>query len=155
MQFLPSRSAPPPPLKHTLSTLRYGLDGILQFSDKVSANIGSNDIFRTAHKGLKLRQFCVGQRDHGQAGILQRGNVIFLLSRCFFALELHTGADSIHHNLLILSRKAVEPCGVAGGHAYLEDVIGKIADMVTSVELVASYSANPTGDGRISIRAAG
>ena len=29
----------------------------------------------------------------------------------------------------------------------VEDIVGKIADMVTSVELVASYSANPTGDG--------
>ena len=28
----------------------------------------------------------------------------------------------------------------------VEDIVGKIADMVTSVELVASYSANPTGD---------
>ncbi len=27
----------------------------------------------------------------------------------------------------------------------VEDIVGKIADMVTSVELVASYSANPTG----------
>ena len=28
----------------------------------------------------------------------------------------------------------------------VEDIVGKIADMVTSVELVASYYANPTGD---------
>lgn len=28
----------------------------------------------------------------------------------------------------------------------VEDIVGKIADMVTSVELVASYSANATGD---------
>jgi hypothetical protein len=34
---------------------------------------------------------------------------------------------------------------VAEATKKVEDIVGKIADMVTSVELVASYSANPTG----------